>query len=183
MSTTEHEAPREQQLQSATESAAPPVGEEIHLPGPSVLPLVTAVGITLAVIGTTIDWKIWSTMGVVDHGRLHHPLGQGHPSRRGVPARRAPPLTPDADVQKYRMRTPSTGREVIVEAQEDREYTDRQTGEKLQVVAELLPLAPTPSELPWAIENLRFCNHCDQLAQKDLNDCPHCGRRMDPLPA
>jgi hypothetical protein len=65
VSTTEHEAPREQQLPSATESAAPPVGEEIHLPGPSVLPLVTAVGITLAVIGTTIDWKIWSTMGVV----------------------------------------------------------------------------------------------------------------------
>ena len=87
------------------------------------------------------------------------------------------------DAQKYRMRTPSTGREVIVEAHADQEYTDRQTGEKLEVIAQLLPLAPTPSELPWAIENLRFCNHCDQLAQKDLNDCPHCGRRMDALPA
>ncbi len=64
MSTTEHEAQREQPLQSATESAAPPVGEEIHLPGPSALPLVTAVGVTLTVIGTTIDWKVWSTMGV-----------------------------------------------------------------------------------------------------------------------
>jgi hypothetical protein len=85
-------------------------------------------------------------------------------------------------IQRYRMRTPSTGREIIVEAEGDREYTDRETGEKLQVVAQLLPLAPTPSELPWAIENLRFCNHCDQLAQKDLNDCPVCGRRMDPLP-
>jgi hypothetical protein len=85
--------------------------------------------------------------------------------------------------QKYRMRAPSTGREVVVEAQADQEYTDRQTGERLEVIAQLLPLAPTPSELPWAIENLRFCNHCDQLAQKDLNDCPHCGRRMDPLPA
>jgi hypothetical protein len=85
--------------------------------------------------------------------------------------------------QKYRMRTPSTGREVIVEAEAGSEYVDRQTGEMLEVVAQLLPLAPTSSELPWAIENLRFCNHCDQLAQKDLNDCPHCGRRMDPLPA
>jgi hypothetical protein len=65
VSTTEHEAQREQPLESATESAAPPVGEEIHLPGPSVIPVVTAVGITLAVIGTTIDWKVWSTMGVV----------------------------------------------------------------------------------------------------------------------
>jgi len=86
------------------------------------------------------------------------------------------------NLQKYRMRTPSTGREVVVEAEADQKYTDRQTGEQLQVVAQLLPLAPTPSELPWAIENLRFCNHCDQLAQKDLNDCPYCGRRMDPLP-
>ena len=83
--------------------------------------------------------------------------------------------------QKYRMRTPSSGREVIIEAQPGVEYVDRDTGEQLEVVAQLLPLAPTPSELPWAIENLRFCNHCDQLAQKDLNDCPVCGRRMAPL--
>jgi hypothetical protein len=83
--------------------------------------------------------------------------------------------------QKYRMRTPSTGRETIIEAEPGKEYVDRVTGEPLEVVAQLLPLAPTPSELPWAIANLRFCNHCDQLAQKDLNDCPWCGRRMDPL--
>jgi hypothetical protein len=43
---------------------APPAGEEIHLPGPSILPLVTAIGITLIVIGTTIDW-IWSAVGGV----------------------------------------------------------------------------------------------------------------------
>ena len=83
--------------------------------------------------------------------------------------------------QKYRMRTPSTGRELIIEADPDEIYRDRDTGEELEVVAEVLPLAPTSSELPWAVENLRFCNHCDQLAQKDLNDCPHCGRRMEPL--
>ena len=29
----------------------PPAGEEIHLPGPSVLPALTAVGITLTLIG------------------------------------------------------------------------------------------------------------------------------------
>ncbi len=33
---------------------APPVGEEIHLPGPSLIPLACAVGITLIVIGTTL---------------------------------------------------------------------------------------------------------------------------------
>ncbi len=83
--------------------------------------------------------------------------------------------------QKYRMRSASTGRELIIEAELDHVYHDRDTGEELEVVAELLPLAPTPSELPWSVENLRFCNWCDQLAQKDLNDCPHCGRRMEPL--
>lgn len=33
----------------------PPTGEEIHLPGPTILPLLTAVGITLAVVGITIS--------------------------------------------------------------------------------------------------------------------------------
>jgi hypothetical protein len=31
----------------------PPVGEEIHLPGPSILPVLTAVGITLTLVGLT----------------------------------------------------------------------------------------------------------------------------------
>ena len=83
--------------------------------------------------------------------------------------------------QLYRMRVPSTGREVVIEAEPDEVYVDRATGESFQVVAKLLPLAPSESQLPWAVENLRFCNWCDQLAQKDLNDCPTCGRRMGPL--
>lgn len=33
----------------------PPIGEEIHLPGPSILPLLVAVGITLALVGVTIN--------------------------------------------------------------------------------------------------------------------------------
>jgi Flp pilus assembly protein TadB len=49
---------------SDIEQQAPPVGEEIHLPGPSLLPLLCAVGITLAVIGTTINWLI-SIVGAV----------------------------------------------------------------------------------------------------------------------
>ncbi len=31
----------------------PPAGEEVHLPGPTILPLLTAVGITLAIVGVT----------------------------------------------------------------------------------------------------------------------------------
>jgi hypothetical protein len=33
----------------------PPAGEEIHLPGPSLLPLLTTVGITLALVGITFN--------------------------------------------------------------------------------------------------------------------------------
>jgi hypothetical protein len=38
---------------SPLEPDVPPVGEEIHLPGPSILPLLTAIGVTLALIGVT----------------------------------------------------------------------------------------------------------------------------------
>ena len=40
---------------SPLDAEIPPAGEEIHLPGPSILPLLTAVGVTLAVIGITIN--------------------------------------------------------------------------------------------------------------------------------
>lgn len=33
----------------------PPAGDEVHLPGPTILPLLTAAGITLAVVGITIS--------------------------------------------------------------------------------------------------------------------------------
>lgn len=39
---------------SAPEPETPPVGEEIHLPGPTALPFVCAIGLTMMVIGTTI---------------------------------------------------------------------------------------------------------------------------------
>jgi hypothetical protein len=40
---------------SPLDPEVPPVGEEIHLPGPSLLPLLTTVGITLAIVGITIS--------------------------------------------------------------------------------------------------------------------------------
>ncbi|MGI8712371.1 MAG: hypothetical protein ACR2NR_04160 [Solirubrobacteraceae bacterium] len=49
---------------SLEEQEAPPVGEEIHLPGPSVLPLLSAFSITAMVIGTTISWYV-SIAGLV----------------------------------------------------------------------------------------------------------------------
>jgi hypothetical protein len=85
--------------------------------------------------------------------------------------------------QRYRLRTPSSGREVVIEATPGEIYLDRDSGEPMEVVGKVLPLAPSGSRLPWAVENLRFCPWCEQLAQKDLNDCPTCGRRMGPLGA
>jgi hypothetical protein len=38
---------------SPLDPEVPPVGEEIHLPGPSILPLLCAVGITLTLVGIT----------------------------------------------------------------------------------------------------------------------------------
>jgi hypothetical protein len=80
--------------------------------------------------------------------------------------------------QRYRLRSASD-REVIREVEPGRVYVDRETGEEFHVVGKVLPLAPSPSELPWSIENLRLCGcSLEQFVQRDLNDCPHCGRRL-----
>jgi hypothetical protein len=39
---------------AAREIDAPPVGEEIHLPEPSLLPILNAVGVALAIVGLTL---------------------------------------------------------------------------------------------------------------------------------
>lgn len=80
--------------------------------------------------------------------------------------------------QKYRLRAPS-GREVIREVEPGKVYIDEESGEPFEVVGKLVPLAPSPGNLPYAVESLRLCGcSLEQLVQKDLNDCPHCGRRL-----
>ncbi|MDQ3723016.1 MAG: hypothetical protein M3376_08120 [Actinomycetota bacterium] len=39
---------------SALEPETPPAGEEIHLPGPSLQPILLALGITLTLVGVTL---------------------------------------------------------------------------------------------------------------------------------
>ncbi|MDP8967539.1 MAG: hypothetical protein M3N04_02965 [Actinomycetota bacterium] len=39
---------------SALEPEPPPAGEEIHLPGPSLQPVLLALGITLTLVGVTL---------------------------------------------------------------------------------------------------------------------------------
>jgi hypothetical protein len=80
--------------------------------------------------------------------------------------------------QRYRLRARSD-REIVREVEPGVRYVDEQSGEELRVVGAVLPLAPSPSDLPYAVENLRLCGcSLEQLAPKDLNDCPHCGRRL-----
>jgi hypothetical protein len=49
---------------SDAEQDTPPVGEEIHLPGPTILPVISAASITLTIIGTTINW-LFSIVGLI----------------------------------------------------------------------------------------------------------------------
>lgn len=50
---------------SNPEQTPPPVGEEIHLPGPSLLPILNALGLTLAVVGITLGWVLVAIGGVL----------------------------------------------------------------------------------------------------------------------
>jgi hypothetical protein len=43
---------------SPLETDAPPVGEEVHMPEPSILPIVNAVGVTLSLVGLTLSIAI-----------------------------------------------------------------------------------------------------------------------------
>ena len=88
--------------------------------------------------------------------------------------------------QRYRLRAPASGREVVLALENSREateraYYDRVTGERLEVVSKLVPLASSPSNLPRTPETLRICPHCDELVELDLSDCPYCKRRMPAL--
>ncbi len=44
-------------LQQSAE--VPPAGEAIHLPGPSYLPVVVALGVTIAVVGVVLNWFVF----------------------------------------------------------------------------------------------------------------------------
>jgi heme/copper-type cytochrome/quinol oxidase subunit 1 len=46
------------------ETEAPPVGEEIHMPEPSLIPILNAVGLSLAIVGITLSMVV-TAIGVV----------------------------------------------------------------------------------------------------------------------
>jgi hypothetical protein len=40
------------------DNGAPPLGEEIHMPAPSILPLINAAGLALAIVSLTLNWYL-----------------------------------------------------------------------------------------------------------------------------
>jgi hypothetical protein len=44
---------------------APPVGEEIHMPAPSIIPLVNAAALALAIVCITLSWLLVAFFGVI----------------------------------------------------------------------------------------------------------------------
>jgi hypothetical protein len=43
----------------------PPVGEEIHMPAPSIIPLVNAAALALAIVSITLSWVLVIAFGIV----------------------------------------------------------------------------------------------------------------------
>jgi hypothetical protein len=51
-------------VNEAVPTEAPPLGEELHLPGPSLVPLFNALGIALALVGLATTF-IFSIVGLL----------------------------------------------------------------------------------------------------------------------
>jgi len=80
--------------------------------------------------------------------------------------------------QIFRLRARVSGREALAPAEPGGVYIDRESGEELEPVTAVLPLAPSESALLRTPENLRACSRCDQLIGLDVTDCPYCGLRQ-----
>jgi hypothetical protein len=86
--------------------------------------------------------------------------------------------------ERYRLRAPASGREAVISvagASPDPDevgYYDHLTGERMDIVAKLIPDAGSQSNLPRTPENLRICPHCGELVGRDLSECPYDRRRM-----
>jgi hypothetical protein len=53
---------------SPLDPEVPPAGEEVHLPAPSILPVLTGVGITLTLVGITTFIELTIIGGILTIG-------------------------------------------------------------------------------------------------------------------
>jgi hypothetical protein len=65
-------------MSDQTDNGAPPVGEEIHMPEPSIIPLINAAGLALAIVSLTLTWYlvavgliifVWTSIVWIGHTR------------------------------------------------------------------------------------------------------------------
>ncbi|WP_028065858.1 hypothetical protein [Solirubrobacter soli] len=47
------------------DGSAPPVGEEIHMPAASIIPLVNAAALALAIVCITLSWVLVALFGFI----------------------------------------------------------------------------------------------------------------------
>jgi type IV secretory pathway TrbD component len=43
-------------MSDVEDTSVPPVGEQVHMPAPSVLPLINAAGLAGAIVSITLNW-------------------------------------------------------------------------------------------------------------------------------
>jgi hypothetical protein len=43
----------------------PPVGEEIHMPAPSIIPLINAAALSLTIVSVTLTWYLVIFFGII----------------------------------------------------------------------------------------------------------------------
>ena len=88
----------------------------------------------------------------VEHEDAHRASLAARPGRAfGAPVGRSDRVLRVSASQRYRLRNPASGREIVLEAEPGEIYLDRESGEELEVVGKVLPLAPSSSRLPWAV--------------------------------
>ena len=47
------------------DNGAPPIGEEVHMPAPSMLPLINAAALALTIVSLTLSWYLVAVGGVL----------------------------------------------------------------------------------------------------------------------
>jgi hypothetical protein len=47
------------------DTGAAPAGEQIHMPAPSILPLINAAGLALAIVSITLNWILVAAGAVI----------------------------------------------------------------------------------------------------------------------
>jgi hypothetical protein len=45
--------------------AAPPAGEAVHMPEPSILPIINAAALAMAIVSLTLSWLVVAAGGIV----------------------------------------------------------------------------------------------------------------------